>query len=91
MPNSVNASLVNYVGAQLSRPDFCLRAARTASRINLLQGSDVYRINDSVKTEKLRQKATVLKYGSSSLLRKTSQGAVDVKARKRNGKCMVVP
>ena len=36
--------------ATVSRPDICARLARIASRINELTGSDVYRINDVVKT-----------------------------------------
>ena len=35
--------------ATVPRPDICARLARTASRVNSLQGSDVYRINDLVK------------------------------------------
>ena len=42
--------------ATVSRPDICARLARIASRINALTGSDVYRINDLVKTVKTRQK-----------------------------------
>ena len=38
--------------ATVSRPDICARLARIASRINELTGSDVYRINDLVKTVK---------------------------------------
>ena len=51
--------------ATVSRPDICARLARIASRINALTGSDVYRINDLVKTVKTWQKATQLKYASS--------------------------
>ena len=51
--------------ATVSRPDICARLARIASRINELTGSDVYRINDLVKTVKTWQKATQLKYASS--------------------------
>ena len=47
-----------------SRPDICARLARSASRINSLQGSDVYRINDLFKTAKLRLEAAVLQYES---------------------------
>ena len=36
--------------ATVSRPDICATLARIASRINSLQGVDVYRINNSVKT-----------------------------------------
>ena len=42
--------------------DICARSARTASRVNSLQGSDVYRINDLAQTVKARQQAAILKY-----------------------------
>ena len=51
--------------ATVSRPDICATLARIASRINSLRGAGVYRINDSVKTIKKWQPATVLKYFSS--------------------------
>ena len=51
--------------ATVSRPDICARLARISSRINELTGSDVYRINDLVKTVKQWQPATILKYMSS--------------------------
>ena len=51
--------------ATVSRPDICARLARISSRINELTGSDVYRINDLVKTVKQWQPATTLKYMSS--------------------------
>ena len=48
--------------ATVSRPDTCARLARIATRINSLRGSDVYGINDLVKTAKLWNKAAVLQY-----------------------------
>ena len=45
--------------ATVSRPDICARLARIASRINALQGGDIYRIDDLVETEKKWQPATV--------------------------------
>ena len=41
-----------------SRPDICARMARMASCINAIQGGDVYRINDLVKTAEKWQPAT---------------------------------
>ena len=52
--------------ATVSRPDICARLAHIASRVNVLQGSDIYRINDLIKTVKLWQPRAVLKYASSS-------------------------
>ena len=46
----------------VSRLDVCARLARFASRINSLEGADVFRINDLVKTVKNWQPATVLRY-----------------------------
>ena len=56
--------------ATVSSPDICARLARMASRVNLLPGSDVYRVNDLVRAVEVRQGATVLTYASSSRLRK---------------------
>ena len=47
--------------ATVSRPDICDRLAHIASRVNVLQGSDIYRINDLIKTVKLWQPRAVLK------------------------------
>ena len=52
--------------ATVSRPDICARLAHIASRVNMLKGSDIYCTNDLIKTVKLRQPRTVLKYASSS-------------------------
>lgn len=41
--------------ATVSRPDICARLARIASGANSLNGSDVYRINDLVKSVKVWQ------------------------------------
>ena len=51
--------------ATVSRPDICARLAQIASRVNELKGSDIYRINDLIKTVKIWQPRTVLKYASS--------------------------
>ena len=48
--------------------------ARIAPRINALQGGDVYRIHDLVKTAEKWQPATVLEYASSE---KLGQGNLD--------------
>ena len=58
--------------ATVSRREICAKLARIASRINSLQGADVYRINDLAKTVKKWQPATVLKYFSSG---KMGQGS----------------
>ena len=50
----------------MSKPDICACLANIASRANALQGGDIYRINDLIKTIKLWQPRTVLKYESSS-------------------------
>ena len=47
--------------ATVSRPDIGARSAHIASRVNSLQGSDMYRINDLVKTAKVWQQAAILK------------------------------
>ena len=52
--------------ATVSRPDIRARLAPIASRINRLRGSDVYRINGLVRVRKDWQRATELKYASSS-------------------------
>ena len=57
--------------------------ARIASRIDSLQGNDVYRINDLVKTRRMRTKAAALNYGPPSQLGEVSQSKEDVKMRKR--------
>ena len=60
--------------AATSRPDICARLARIASKGNSLCGSDVYRINELVRVAEGRQKATVMKYASSSHPWKTPGG-----------------
>ena len=71
--------------ATVSRPDIRARLARATSRINSLQGSDVYRINDLIKTAKPWQTATALKYVSSSLQGGTSSNPKGEKPRQRQG------
>ena len=52
--------------AAVSRPDICARVAPLASVASPLQWSDIYRINDLVKTMIERQPAAVLKYQSKA-------------------------
>ena len=52
--------------ATVSRPDICARLAQLATKVNNLQGSDIYRINALFKSVKNDQSRTVLKYASSS-------------------------
>ena len=61
------------------------RLALIASRDNSLRGSDVYRINDPIKTAETWQKAAALKYASFSLQGKTSNylGGEKLRHRKR--------
>ena len=51
--------------ATVSRPDICARLAQLASKVNDLQGCDIYRKNSLVKTAKIDQPRAVLKYASS--------------------------
>ena len=53
--------------ATASRPDICARLAQLASKVNDLQGSDIYRINALIENAKIDQHLTVLKYASSSV------------------------
>ena len=48
--------------ATVSPPDICARLVHLAEAISL-QGGDIFRNNDFVKTAKERQKAAVMKYG----------------------------
>ena len=52
--------------ATVSRPDICAHLAQLASKVNDLQGSGIYRINALIKTAKINQPRTILKYASSS-------------------------
>ena len=52
--------------AAVSRPDICALLAQLASKLNNLQGSDIYRINDLAKTVRIWQPRTSLKFASSS-------------------------
>ena len=49
-----------------SRPDICAASARVSYCVNSPFGGDVFRINDLARVAKELQKATVLKYVSSS-------------------------
>ena len=44
--------------ATVPRPDVCARLAHIASRVDMHQGSDIYRINDLIKTVKCWQPRT---------------------------------
>ena len=46
--------------ATVSRPDIRARLAQLASKVNDIQGSDIYRINALIKTVKLEQPRAVL-------------------------------
>ena len=72
--------------ATVPRPDTCARLAQIASRVNSLQGSDVYRINDLAKTVEVWREATVLKYLLSSHKGKPERGTEDGKLRQRSEK-----
>ena len=72
--------------AAVSRPDICARSARIASRVDSLQGSDVYRINDLTKPAKVWQKAAILRYFSSSHTDTHARGDVQRKMRQRGEK-----
>ena len=72
--------------ATVSRPDICARLARIASRINALQGCDVYRIDELVKIAREWQQATELTYVSSSQLGPGNLAPRDAKMRHRRGK-----
>ena len=52
--------------ATASRPGICARLAQLASKVDDLQGSDIYRINALIKTAKSGQPRAVSKYASSS-------------------------
>ena len=51
--------------ATVSRPDICASLAQLASKVNGLQGSDIYRINALIKIVRTDQPRAVLKYASS--------------------------
>ena len=48
--------------ATVSRPNICARQAHLSANLNNLQVSDIYRINDLIKTAKLRQTRCAVKY-----------------------------
>ena len=62
----------------------CARLARIAARIECLQGSDVCRINGRVKTDKVWQKAAVLKYRASSRAGKPGKESEEGRMRQRS-------
>ena len=67
--------------ATVSRPDICARLAQLASKVNDLQGSDIYRFNALIKTVEIEQPRTVLKYASPSF--PLFPAGVDSKGRRR--------
>ena len=72
--------------ATVSKPDICARLARTASRGNSLQGSDVYGTNDLVESVRVWQQAAISKYPPSSRMDTHARGDVDRKTRQRGEK-----
>ena len=67
--------------ATVSPPDTCTHLARLAARVNSLQGGDIHRIYDLVKTVRGRQQVTVLKYTSTSRPKTPARGDVDERMR----------
>ena len=65
------------------RPDICDRLARIAPRANSLQGGDVYRVSDPVKTVQVWRQATILKYASASHSGPPARGDTDGRMRSR--------
>ena len=51
--------------ATVSRPDICARLAQLASKVNDLQGSDIYRLNALSKIVEIEQPRRVLRYARS--------------------------
>ena len=60
----------------VSRLDICARLAQLAAKVNTLQGSDIYRINDRINTVKEWQRARILKYASETGRSKNKKGAL---------------
>ena len=52
--------------AEVSLPDISARLAQLAARVNSIQASGIYRINNLIKTAKEWQQAPILKYATSS-------------------------
>ena len=65
----------------MSRPDIRASFAQWAARANSLQGSDIYQINDSVKTVEDWPKATIFKDASGSQPREFAAGDADEEMR----------
>ena len=65
----------------VSRPDIRASFAQWAARANSLQGSDIYQINDSVKTVEDWPKATIFKDASGSQPREFAAGDADEEMR----------
>ena len=67
--------------ATVSRPDICARLAQLASKVNDLQGSDIYRINAPIKTVEAEQPPAALNASSSFPL---SPAGVGARGRRRS-------
>ena len=72
--------------ATASRPDICARMAQLAARVNSIRGKDIYQIYDLVGTVMEWQKATVLKFASTSHSDLSSRRDVDGEMRTRGEK-----
>ena len=68
------------------RPEICARLAPVAARVNAIQGIDIDRIDDSIKTVEERRKATKLKRALSFHPREFAHGDADGKVRTREEK-----
>ena len=70
----------------LPRVRIVVRARRALPRaLTLLQGSDIYRVDDLAKTEEEWRQATVLRYACSSHRRAPARGDFDGRMRARGG------
>lgn len=63
--------------ATVARPDICARPAQLAARVNPPQGSDIYQINDSIKTDEERRETTKPEYASSPYSSVLAPGGAD--------------
>ena len=68
------------------RPDTCARLDRLAPKVNSLQGGDIYRINDPIKTAQVWQLPAISKYVSPSHANEPAKGDVDGRLRTRSNK-----
>ena len=74
--------------ATVPRPDISDRVAQLETRVNSLQGSDIYRISEVIQTVKEWQEPVILTYPSSSTASELVQrsGPADREARKSRGR-----